>query len=91
VPDGLAFKIGGFVDLPAVIIATPFFEAVVQHVLIHDIPAKPLAVFDAERDIVALWSIRPRKMWIENANLSTTGSLVQITDRSCTEDGRIKR
>lgn len=79
------------VYLHAVIIATPFFEAVVQHVLVQDIPTKPLAVFDAEGDIIALWSVRPRKMWIENANLSTAGSLVQIIDRSSPEDGGVKR
>jgi hypothetical protein len=91
VPYWLAFKIGRVVYLPAVIVATPFFEAVVQHVLVHDIPTKPLAVFDAEWDIIAFWSVRPRKMWIENANLSTAGSLVQVIDRSSTEDGGIKR
>jgi hypothetical protein len=79
------------VYLHAVIIATPFFETVVQHVLVQDIPTKPLAVFDAEWDIIALWSVRPRKMWIENANLSTARSLVQIIDRSSPEDGGVKR
>jgi hypothetical protein len=91
VPDLLTFKIEGVAYLPAVIIATPFFEAVVQHMLIQDIPAKPLAVLDTEWDIITLWSVCPRKMWIENANLSTAGSLVQIIDRSSTEDGGVKR
>ena len=59
--------------------------------LVQDIPAKPLAVLDAEWDIITLWSVRPREMWIENANLSTAGSLVQIIDRSRTKDGGVKR
>ena len=66
------------------------FEAIIQHVLVHIVLTQPCSIFNSQVDVGAFRSIFSGPFGVEDADLCTCRSEIQVLDCSFTKDTNIE-